>query len=65
MQNVHTLVTIEESNNLPRRSFKAFRNVNEAVQFIGRKGKGKGKLRKVQYGSDSRDVRYIVNFQGR
>ena len=60
---VHALVAIENAQPMARRSFKAFKGLNAATRFITQKGSGK--LHKVQYGSDKRDVRYIVNYRGR
>lgn len=63
MYTVHSLVTIAELQPSVRRSFKAYRTLSEAVSFISRRKEGK--LSKVAYGNDPRDVRFIVNYRGR
>jgi hypothetical protein len=60
-----TLVKLADSADVRPRAFQSFRKLQDAVNFVAKCGEAKEpKLRKSQYSSDPRDVRFTVNYYG-
>lgn len=60
-----SLVRLADNADVLPRTFRTFTTLQQAVSYMARMDEERSpKLRKSTYGSDPRDVRYVVNFYG-